>query len=102
MTEHLKTEAELVQAIYQAHDQLHKGDAAAAHETLHAAIGIDNAQRHAEASSFVDLRQFEHAFRTASRKNNVKAAYVSVKPDGRLIVGGDQELCAALQQLVNR
>jgi hypothetical protein len=41
MTDTPKTDAELVQAIYQAHDQLHKGNAAAAHEILHSALGID-------------------------------------------------------------
>lgn len=85
----------------QAHDLLHKGDVAGAHEVLHKMLGLDN-----EAPTAKPIGQrsaFDMAFITACRKNGVRAAYVLIDEVGgdgraRLLSGGDAQLCGVVDQ----
>jgi hypothetical protein len=83
--------------ILQAHDLLHKGDVKGAHEALHKALGVDNDAPEASAP-MAHRMGFDSAFRTACRKNGVRAMYVLVDSqdatgNARILSGGDAELC---------
>lgn len=91
-----------IESVMQAHDRLHKGDVAAAHELLHKALGVEN-----EAPDTAPLAHrlgFDAAFRTACRKNGVRAAYVLIdshsEKGARIIAGGDAALCALLNRML--
>lgn len=95
---------ELVMA---AHDALHKGDTAAAHELLHKALGVDNdAEMNRQIKGLAHIAGFDHAFITACRKHSVRAAYVLIDPvhstngRARMISGGDAVICQAMQRIV--
>ena len=95
---------EAVEAISQAHDQLHKGNVDQAHELIHKAMGIDNSVE-MPARPIAHRRGFDRAFIKACRKHEVKAAFVLVDGEdesgrSRLLAGGDAELCQFLGQLL--
>lgn len=91
--------------LLQAHNMLHQGDVAAAHELLHKALGVDN-----DASVGAPIghrRGFDQAFITACRKNNVRAAYVLIDTQdangmARLLSGGDADLSQLLRELMEK
>lgn len=86
-----------------AHDRLHKGAIDEAHELLHKALGVENDAAPVERK-LVHLRNFDAAFRTACKKNGVRAMYIVVEStDGRharLVTGGDADCCAIVDPLL--
>ncbi len=99
----------MAEIVANAHDQLHKEQVEKAHELLHLALGVDNESDAAEdLGLFVDKRSFDHAFRTACRKNKMRAAYVLLEKTDtagkqvRIITGGDAGVCQVVDHVLRR
>jgi hypothetical protein len=94
----------LVERIVQAHDALHKEDVDAAHEQLHAAMGMD---RPLSVDPLADGERFDKAFRQLCAAHGVQAMYVRAfgVPDERgvrLVSGGDGALCGLVDAAVRK
>ena len=90
--------------ILQAHDQMHKGNYSEAHELLHQSLGA-NTVHELPAATIAHRFDFDQAFRTACRKNGVRAMYVLIdntQPNGqtRLLSGGDGQLCTEIDKRI--
>lgn len=98
--------ANMAEIVANAHDRLHKSQVEEAHELLHKALGVDNDAAQ-ELGIFTDKRNFDHAFRTACKKNLTRAAYVVVEQEDpknkrvRIVTGGDVDVCRLVEQLIN-
>jgi hypothetical protein len=86
--------ADLAQALSVIHDELHKGNVEKAHELVHRALGIEDGPIDPLGRRF--YRDFDVAFNTACRKNNVVGAYVVFDHDNpdeprqvRILTGGN-------------
>ena len=99
------TQAETLELLAQAHDQLHKGAAGVAHELLHKALGLDNSIAQLPSEPLAHGIDFNRGFVDLCRLHKVKAAYimadtVDAKGRTRLIGGGDQDIDALLMKLL--
>jgi hypothetical protein len=94
----------ITECLWQAHDQMHKGNHEAAHEMIHKGLGIDNEDTPFPAAPGRHRLDFDTAFRTACRKNGAKAMYVLVdgvsEKGSRLLSGGDAELVAFIDEMI--
>ena len=86
-----------LEILAQVHDLLHKANIKDAHELLHKAMDVDNSIE-LPSAPIAHRFDFDQAFRTACRKNGVRAMYVlvdTVDASGRarLLSGGDAQLC---------
>lgn len=93
---------EITEVLAQAHDALHKGQNDVAHELLHKALGVDN-DIEFPVAQIAHRFGFDQAFRTACRKNGVRAMYLLVDTvdrggKARLLSGGDAELCRVMDR----
>lgn len=96
--------ADLKEFILQAYDLLHKGRVEEAHEVLHKALGVDN-DAPSDHKPIGHRSGFDHAFRTACRKNGVRAMCVLIDSvdqakGTRLLSGGDADLCEFVDRAV--
>lgn len=95
-----------IEAIYAAHDAMHKDQFDVAHECLHKALGVDN-DLPLPVGPIGHIRDFEEAFNRLARKHGMRAAYILVDekapslPNGavRLLKGGNAQLSALLDRL---
>lgn len=97
---------DLAQALSVIHDELHKGNAEAAHKVVHLALGVEDGDIDPLGRKF--YRDFDVAFNTACRKNNVVAAYVIFDHDNpdeprqvRVLMGGNLYALKLLKPIVN-
>lgn len=98
--------SDLAQAVSVIHDELHKGNVEEAHLTCHRALGIEDGDIDPLGRKF--YRDFDVAFNTACRKNNVVAAYVIFDHDNpneprqvRILMGGNVYALRLLKPIVN-
>ena len=96
--------ARLVERIVQSHDALHKNDVEAAHEQLHAAMGVNVPL---SVDPLADGERFDKAFRQLATAHGVQAMYVRCfgpadERGVRLVSGGDGALCELVDGAVRK
>lgn len=103
-----RAERNLDELVMQAHDRLHKDDVGAAHELLHAALGLEEPVM-GDVAPLAQRQRFDEAFRQLCIREGVRASYVlidRVESQGRaldrvrLCSGGDGELCQIVDEAV--
>lgn len=103
-----RAERNIDELVLQAHDRLHKGDVGAAHELIHAALGLEEPTLD-DVAPLGQRARFDEAFRELCIREGVRASYVlidRVESEGRalnrvrLCSGGDGELCQIVDDAV--
>lgn len=96
---------DLAQALSVIHDELHKGNIGEAHTLVHRALGVEDGPIDPLGRKF--YREFDIAFSTACRKNNVVAAYIIFDHDNpaeprqvRILMGGNVYALQMLKPIV--
>jgi hypothetical protein len=99
------SEAVFKQALSLAHDQLHKGNVAEAHNIIHRGLGVEDGGIDPNGPKF--FNEFDRAFLTACRKNNVRAAYILFDADDpknprkvRILTGGEVMTLELLKRII--
>lgn len=100
----MSANSDQAQALSLAHDQLHKGEVEEAHRIIHRGLGIEDGVIDQSKAFF---RDFDVAFNTACRKNNVLAAYVifDLHDPGnprkaRILTGGEMQTVSLLKMIL--
>lgn len=89
---------DVAEQILQAHDRLHKDDVSGCHDLLHALMCAGEPDT--TVAPLLGSQPFDEAFRALCTKTGARAVFVLIDPDrpGRLISGGDAQLCAYVDE----